>query len=140
MTRTPHQVLEPAGWLAPRGYANGMAARGTQVFIAGQIGWNANQQLVGPGLVEQTEQALRNALDVLAVAGGRPEHVVRLTWYLVDMAGYRAAGPALGQAYRACMGKHFPAMSAVQVLALVEPGAIVELELTAVIPDAESAA
>jgi enamine deaminase RidA (YjgF/YER057c/UK114 family) len=140
MTRTPHHVLEPAGWRSPRGYSNGMAARGTQVFIAGQIGWDATQQLVGPGLVEQTAQALRNALEVLAVAGGRPEHVVRLTWYLVDMAAYRSAGAAVGQAYRACMGKHFPAMSAVQVLALVEPGAVVELELTAVIPDAEGAA
>jgi enamine deaminase RidA (YjgF/YER057c/UK114 family) len=137
---TPHRVLEPPGWRSPRGYANGVAARGTQVFIAGQIGWDANQQLVGPGLVEQTTQALANALAVLAVAGGRPEHVVRMTWYLLDVEAYRAAGGALGAAYRAQMGRHFPAMSAVQVSALVEPGAVVELELTAVIPDDASAA
>lgn len=133
---TPHRILHPAGWAPARGYANGMAARGTQVFIAGQIGWDAQQRLVGPGLVEQTAQALRNAMAVLAEAGGRPEHVVRLTWYLVDLDDYRGSGRAIGEAYRAVMGKHFPAMSAVQVAGLVEPGAVVELEVTAVIPDA----
>ncbi|MCE2940977.1 MAG: RidA family protein [Gemmatimonadota bacterium] len=133
--RPPHRVLAPAGWAPPRGYANGIAARGTQVFIAGQIGWDASQRLVSPDLVPQVAQALRNALDVLAEAGGAPEHVVRMTWYLTDLAAYRSAGPALGAAYRAAMGRHYPAMSAVQVAGLVEPGAVVEIELTAVIPD-----
>lgn len=133
--RTPHRLLEPAGWMAPRGYANGVAARGTQVFIAGQIGWDVSQRLVSPALVPQAAQALRNALAVLAEAGGRPEHIVRMTWYLTDLAAYRAAGPALGVAYRELMGRHFPAMSAVGVAGLVEAGAVVELEVTAVIPD-----
>jgi enamine deaminase RidA (YjgF/YER057c/UK114 family) len=104
------------------------------VFVAGQIGWDADQRLVSPELVPQTAQALRNALAVLAEAGGGPEHVVRLTWYLTDIAAYRAAAREIGVVYRTCMGAHYPAMSAVQVSALVEPGAMVELELTAVIP------
>jgi enamine deaminase RidA (YjgF/YER057c/UK114 family) len=133
---TPHQILQPASWPRPRGYANGIAATGTQVFVAGQIGWNADQQLVGPDLVAQTAQALHNALAVLAEAGGGPEHVVRLTWYLTDLSAYRAAGREIGSVYRACMGAHYPAMSAVQVAGLVEAGAVVELELTAVIPPA----
>lgn len=133
--RTPHTLLQPDGWPPPRGYANGVAARGTQVFIAGQIGWDAQQRLVSPDLVPQVAQALRNALAILAEAGGRPEHVVRMTWYLLDLEAYRSAGRPLGEAYRAAMGRHFPAMSAVQVAGLVEPGAVVELELTAVIPD-----
>ena len=131
---TPHQILQPASWPRPRGYANGVAATGTQVFVAGQIGWDTQQRLVGPDLVAQTEQALRNALAVLAEAGGGPEHVVRLTWYLTDLATYRASAREIGAVYRACMGTHYPAMSAVQVAGLVEPGAVVEIELTAVVP------
>jgi enamine deaminase RidA (YjgF/YER057c/UK114 family) len=137
--RTPHRLLQPAGWRPPRGYANGVAARGTQVFIAGQIGWDAEQRLVAPDLIAQVSQALHNALVVLAEAGGGPEHVVRMTWYLLDLDAYRDAGPALGAVYRAAMGRHYPAMSAVQVAGLVEPGAVVELELTAVIPDEPAA-
>jgi enamine deaminase RidA (YjgF/YER057c/UK114 family) len=132
---TPHRILQPPGWLPPRGYANGMAARGTQLFVAGQIGWDAEQRLVGPGLVEQVGQALRNALAVLAEAGAGPEHVVRLTWYLTDLAAYRASAREIGQVYRELMGRHYPAMSAVAVAGLVEPGAVVELEVTAVLPD-----
>ena len=132
---TLHRILQPEGWARPRGYANGVAARGTQVIIAGQIGWDATQRLVSPDLVAQTEQALRNALAVLGEAGGRAEHVVRITWYLTDLAAYRAAGPEIGRVYRGLMGAHYPAMSAVQVAGLVEPGAVVELEFTAVIPD-----
>jgi enamine deaminase RidA (YjgF/YER057c/UK114 family) len=130
-----HDILQPAHWPRPRGYANGVAARGTQLFLAGQIGWDAQQQFVGPDLVSQTGQALRNVLAILAEAGGRPEHVVRLTWYLTDLDGYRAAGRAIGAVYRELMGTHYPAMSAVQVCGLVEPGAVVEIECTAVIPD-----
>lgn len=132
---TPHRILQPPDWPRPRGYANGIAARGTQLFVAGQIGWDAEQRLVGPGLVEQTAQALRNALAVLAEAGAGPEHVVRLTWYLTDLAAYRASGREIGQVYRDLMGAHYPVMSAVQVPGLVEPGAVVELEVTAVLPD-----
>jgi enamine deaminase RidA (YjgF/YER057c/UK114 family) len=130
-----HDILQPADWPRPRGYANGIAARGTQLFLAGQIGWNAQQQLVGTDVVSQTAQALRNVLAILAEAGGRPEHIVRLTWYLTDLDGYRAAGREIGAAYRELMGTHYPAMSAVQVVGLVEPGAVVEIECTAVIPD-----
>jgi enamine deaminase RidA (YjgF/YER057c/UK114 family) len=135
MSASPHRALQPAGWPRPRGYANGIAARGTQVFIAGQVGWTAQQRFEAQGLVAQTAQALRNALSVLAEAGGGPEHVVRLTWYLTDMVAYHGASRAIGQVYRECMGTHYPAMSAVQVVALAEPEAMVELELTAVIPD-----
>lgn len=129
-----HDILQPADWPRPRGYANGIAARGTQLFLAGQIGWDAHQQLVGTDVVSQTAQALRNVLAILAEAGGRPEHVVRLTWYLTDLDGYRAAGREIGAVYRELMGAHYPAMSAVQVAGLVEPGAVVEIECTAVIP------
>lgn len=130
-----HAILQPAGWPRPRGYANGITARGTQLFIAGQIGWDARQQLVGPDVVSQTRQALRNMLTILAEAGARPEHVVRLTWYLTDLDAYRASGREIGAAYRDVMGAHYPAMSAVQVAGLVETGAVVEIECTAVIPD-----
>jgi enamine deaminase RidA (YjgF/YER057c/UK114 family) len=130
-----HDILQPASWPRPRGYANGIAARGTQLFLAGQIGWDAQQQLVGADVVSQTAQALRNVLAILAEVGGRPEHIVRLTWYLTDLDGYRGAGREIGAAYRELMGTHYPAMSAVQVVGLVEPGAVVEIECTAVIPD-----
>ena len=128
-------VLQPPDWPRPRGYANGVAARGTQVFIAGMIGWDTSQRLVHGGLIAQTRQALENIRLVLGQAAARPEHMVRMTWYLTDIADYRAQGPALGAAYRAVMGANFPAMSAVQVSALAEPGAVVEIEVTAVIPD-----
>jgi len=132
---TGHTTLQPADWPRPRGYANGIAARGTQLFIAGQIGWDEQQQLVGRDLVSQTAQALRNMLAILAEAGAGPEHVVRLTWYLTDLDAYRASGQEIGAVYRERMGGYFPAMSAVQVVGLVEPGAVVEIECTAVIPD-----
>lgn len=132
---TVHTILQPADWPRPRGYANGMAARGTQLFIAGQIGWDAHQQLVGTDVASQTAQALRNMLAILAEAGAGPEHVVRLTWYLTDLDAYRASARDIGAVYRELMGPHYPAMSAVQVAALVERGAVVEIECTAVIPD-----
>ncbi len=130
-----HDVLQPPDWPRPRGYANGIAARGTQVFVAGMIGWDASQRLVGGGLIAQTEQALKNIRMVLAQANASPGHMARMTWYLTDIDDYRAQGPALGAVYRAIMGTNFPAMSAVQVTALAEPGAVVEIEVTAVIPD-----
>lgn len=132
-----HRVLQPAGWPRPRGYSNGVAAHGTHVHVAGMIGWDAEQRLVSDDLIGQTRQALRNAVAVLAEAGAGPAHIVRMTWYLVSLDEYRAAGAALGAAYREVMGHHYPAMSAVQVAGLVEPGALVEIEVTAVIPDAE---
>jgi len=129
-----HEILAPKGWRAPRGYSNGIAAEGRQVFIAGQIGWDAAQTLVSEDFVGQFEQALRNIVSVLAEAGGQPEHVVRLTWFVVDRAEYLDAGKAVGEAYRRVFGKHYPAMSVVQVTALVEARARVEIEATAVIP------
>ena len=130
-----HRTLQPDGWPRPRGYANGMSARGRQVHVAGQIGWNANEQLVSAELVAQARQALQNIVDVLACDGARPEHVVRLTWYVVDRDAYVANAKALGEVYREVMGRHYPTMSAVQVSALIEPGALVEIEATAVVPD-----
>ena len=130
-----HRTLQPEGWPQPRGYANGISARGRQVHVAGQIGWDANGQLVSSELVAQSRQALRNIVDVLACDGARPEHLVRLTWYVVNRDAYVASAKALGEVYREVMGRHFPAMSAVQVCALIELGALVEIEATAVVPD-----
>lgn len=112
-----------------------MAARGTQVFVAGQIGWDTNHQFADGDFVAQAKQALQNVVAVLAEAGAKPEHVVRLTWYVTSAERYRSEGVALGVVYREVMGKHFPTMSAVQVAALIEPAALVEIEATAVIPD-----
>lgn len=130
----PHRVLQPAGWTAPRGYANGVAARGTQVFVAGQIGWNAAQQFDSDDLVVQTRQALANVRAVLAEAGAAPEHLVRLTWYLTDKREYLARAREIGAAYRELIGHYAVAMSAVQVVALVEDRAKVEIEATAIVP------
>jgi enamine deaminase RidA (YjgF/YER057c/UK114 family) len=131
-----HQTLQPKDWLAPKGYANGMAAEGRQVFIAGQIGWNAQAQLVSDDFVAQVEQALKNIVAVLAEAGAEPRHLVRLTWYLTDKREYLARQKDIGAAYRRVIGRHFPTMSAVVVAGLIEDGAKVEIEATAVIPPA----
>ncbi|MES2521762.1 MAG: RidA family protein [Gemmatimonadota bacterium] len=130
-----HRVLLPEGWARPSGYSNGIAARGTQLFVAGQIGWNEGRELVRDDFVAQTRQALLNIVAVLRAGGAGPEHIVRLTWYVTDIAQYRGAGPALGVAYREVMGAHYPVMSAVGVTALVEPDALVEIEATAVVPE-----
>lgn len=136
-----HRVLQPQGWDKPRGYSNGVAAaRGTLVAIAGQVGWNAQSRIVGEGFVDQARQALSNVLAVLREAGGGPQHIVRMTWYLTDRHEYLAAGKALGDVYRELMtgagGKvYYPAMTAVEVSALVEDGAKIEIEATAVVPD-----
>jgi enamine deaminase RidA (YjgF/YER057c/UK114 family) len=129
------KTLQPPGWTRPSGYANGVAARGTLVFIAGQIGWNAGQRFESDDFAVQAAQALRNVVAVLREAGGAPEHVVRLTWYVVDKREYLDALPALGAHYRAIVGRHFPAMTAVEVRALIEDRARVEIEATAVVPD-----
>jgi enamine deaminase RidA (YjgF/YER057c/UK114 family) len=129
------KTLQPADWMAPKGYANGIAARGTLVFVAGQVGWNAEQRIESDDFVAQAKQALQNIVKVLGEAGARPEHIVRLTWYVVDKGVYLANLRPLGRVYRDVLGRHYPAMTAVQVAALVEERACVEIEATAVIPD-----
>jgi len=129
------QALLPAGWTKPRGYANGVAARGTQVFVAGQIGWDAEGRFKSSDFAAQARQALTNIVAVLAAAGARPEHLVRLTWYVTDKREYLAALKDIGGAYRELIGNYDIAMSAVQVAALIEDEAKVEIEATAVIPD-----
>jgi enamine deaminase RidA (YjgF/YER057c/UK114 family) len=129
------EFLHPAGWAATRGYANGVAATGRIVFVGGQIGWNRSQQFESDDFVAQARQALTNVVAVLAEAGARPEHIARMTWYVVDKKEYLACGKALGAAYREIMGRHYPAMTAVEVKSLMEDAARVEIEATAVIPD-----
>jgi enamine deaminase RidA (YjgF/YER057c/UK114 family) len=129
------KLLQPPGWAPPKGYANGIAARGTMVFVGGQIGWNAQQQFESDDFIEQTGQALRNIADVLRQAGAGPQHMVRMTWYVVDRDEYNRRLGELGAAYREVMGKNFPAMTCVQVAALVESRAKIEIEVTAVVPD-----
>lgn len=127
--------LQPPGWAPAKGYANGIAARGTQIFVGGQIGWNAQQQFETDDFIAQTQQALRNIAAVLKEAGAGPEHMVRMTWYVIDRVEYNARLKELGGVYREVMGKNFPAMSCVQVAALMEARAKVEIEVTAVLPD-----
>jgi enamine deaminase RidA (YjgF/YER057c/UK114 family) len=128
------QLLHPKHWTPAKGFSNGVAAEGRQVFVAGQIGWNARQEFVSDDFVVQVEQALRNIVEVLAEADARPEHIVRLTWYVLDKKEYLARLREAGQAYRRVLGRHFPAMTLVQVVALVEDRAKVEIEATAVLP------
>ncbi len=128
-------ILQPPGWKKPRGYANGVAASGRLVFIAGQIGWDAECRFQAGDFAGQARQALENVLAVLREAGGRPEHITRMTWYVVDKGEYIASLPRLGETYRELMGRHYPAMTAVQVAALIEDQARVEIEATAVIPE-----
>lgn len=132
-TRIKAQILQPAGWPVPKGYANGMAAEGRIVVTGGVIGWDAEERLAD-GFVAQVRQTLDNIAAILAEAGGRPEHLVRLTWYVVDMDEYLANLKELGKTYRDVFGAHYPAMALVQVVRLVEKAARVEIEATAVIP------
>ena len=129
------RTLQPPGWAPPKGYANGIAARGTLVFVGGQVGWDAQQRFASDDFVAQVRQALDNVVAVLREANARPEHIVRMTWYVVDRAEYLANLRALGQAYREVVGRHYPAMTAVEVTALMESRARVEIEVTAVVPD-----
>jgi len=131
---SPHEIFNPASWAAPRGYSNGIAASGRTLFLGGVIGWNAQQQFETDDFVEQAAQALRNIVEVLAAGGARPHHLVRLTWFVTDRDEYVARAKELGAAYRDIVGAHYPAMSLVQVVALVEPRAKVEIEATAVVP------
>jgi len=127
-------VLQPPGWAAPRGYANGVVASGRLVFVAGQIGWNARAEFESDDLVAQVRQALLNVRAVLAQAQAGPEHIVRMTWYVTDRAEYLARGREIGAVYREVIGSYAVAMSAVQVAALMEPRAQVEIEVTAAVP------
>ncbi len=127
------EILPPPGWARPRGYANGVAAEGRQVYVAGQIGWDAEQRFVGDGFAAQVRQALANVVAVLACAGAMPEHIVRMTWYVTSRDEYNASLAEIGAAYRELIGRNFPAMSVVIVAGLLEPRAKVEIEATAVI-------
>ena len=131
------QILQPPGWARPKGFANGIAVRGgTTVYIAGQIGWIGEGRFVEQSFAGQFKQALANIVAVLAQAGGRPEHLVRLTWYVLDKQEYLGSMREVGAAWRELIGRHYPAMAVVQVSGLVEPAARLEIEATAVIPDA----
>lgn len=129
------RILQPPEWGRPKGYSNGIVARGSLVFVAGQVGWNALEQFESDDLVAQTRQALLNVVAVLREGGAGPEHLVRMTWYLVDKEGYLARQRELGEVYREVIGRHYPVMSAVQVAGLIEHRALVEIECTAVVPD-----
>ena len=129
-----HQLLHPRHWKQPKGFANGIAAEGRLVFLAGQVGWNAEQIFESDDFVAQVRQALANTVALVAEAGGKPEHITRLTWYVLDKRDYLSRLRDLGDAYRGVMGRHFPAMTLVQVGALVEDRAKVEIEATAVVP------
>ncbi len=131
---TSNQILHPAHWKKAAGYANGILADGRTVWIGGQIGWNRDQIFEVHDLVGQTHQTLANVVAILAEAGGKPEHVVRMTWYVKDKKDYLANLKGIGEAYRAVMGRHFPAMTMVQVADLIEDEAMVEIEATAVLP------
>ena len=129
------KLLQPAEWLPPKGYANGIAASGTQIFVGGQIGWNGQQQFETDDFIAQTRQALINIVAVLSEANAGPEHIVRMTWYIVDRDEYLARLKELGAVYREVMGRNFPAMSCVEVSRLMESRAKVEIEVTAVVSD-----
>ena len=131
-----HDKLHPSGWKAAKGYANGIVADGATLFLAGQVGWTADQTFATDDFAEQVAQALRNIVAILEEAGAGPEHITRLTWYVTDKQEYLARLKDVGQAYRAVLGDHYPAMTLVQVAALVEDAAKVEIEATAVIPRA----
>jgi len=127
--------IQPPGWAEPKGYANGVVARGALFCVGGQIGWNARQQFETDDFVAQTRQTLQNIAAVLKAGGAGPEHMVRMTWYIVDRVEYNAKLKEIGVVYREVMGRNFPAMTCVQVAALVEEQAKIEIEVTAVLPD-----
>ena len=129
-----HKILSPEGWPRPKGYSNGISAVGENIFVAGQIGWTKDCEFESDDFVAQCRQALQNIVDVLAEAEAGPEHITRMTWYVTDKDEYLARGSELGQVYRDIIGKNFPVMTAVQVVALIEDRAQVEIEVTAVKP------
>ena len=127
--------IQPPHWAEPKGYANGIAAKGTMLFVGGQVGWNANQKFESDDFLVQTRQTLLNVVAVLKAGGAQPEHMARMTWYVIDRAEYLANLKALGSVYREVMGKNFPAMTCVEVSGLMETRARIEIEVTAVLPD-----
>jgi enamine deaminase RidA (YjgF/YER057c/UK114 family) len=127
--------LQPEGWIEPKGYANGIEARGRQIYVAGMIGWNGQAQFESDDFVDQCKQALQNIVDTLHCAHAGPEHIVRMTWYVKDKKEYLARGRELGKAYQHVIGRHYPVMALVQVADLLEDRAKVEIEATAVVPD-----
>ena len=134
---SPHQFLHPSHWKSTPGYSNGMAASGRLVVTGGMVGWNADQQFESDDFAAQAGQALRNIVAVLAEAGAGPQHIIRLTWYVTDKRAYLASLADLGTFYKAAIGRHYPAMALVQVVGLVEDGALVEIEATAVVPHSQ---
>src|SRR5215471_9262903 len=129
------KVLQPSNWPRPKGYANGVAARGNLVFVSGVVGWNAQEQFAGNDFVTQVRQALLNIVEILKQAEAKPEHIARMTWYVLDKNEYISAAKEMGVAYREIIGRHYPAMTVVEVSGLIERSARVEIEVTAVIPD-----
>jgi enamine deaminase RidA (YjgF/YER057c/UK114 family) len=129
------KILQPSKWARPRGYSNGVAAKGQTIYVSGMIGWDSSCKVVSKDFVGQTRQALKNIVEVLAEAKAKPEHIVRMTWYVVDGKEYLGASKEIGKVYREIMGGHYPAMTAVQVASLMEDDARVEIEVTAVIPE-----
>jgi enamine deaminase RidA (YjgF/YER057c/UK114 family) len=134
MMNAAMQILQPPGWARAKGFSNGIAASGKLVFIAGQVGWTGEGEWKSRDFAGQFRQALANILEVLAQANGKPEHIVRLTWYVLDKHEYLSSLKAVGQAYRELMGRHYPTMAVVQVSGLVEDEARLEIEATAVVP------
>jgi len=128
------QMLNPAGWMRPKGYSNGIAAAGRMIFVAGQVGWDSQETFRTDDLVGQVRQSLTNIVAILAEAGARPEHIVRMNWYLADKDEYNARLAEIGEVYRELIGRHFPAMTALQVAGFVEHGAKIEIEVTAMLP------
>jgi enamine deaminase RidA (YjgF/YER057c/UK114 family) len=129
------KILQPPSWARPRGFSNGVAARGKIIFVSGTVGWDREGKFVSNEFVGQAQQALKNIVEILAEAKAKPEHITRMTWYVTDKKEYLAASKELGAAYREIIGAYYPAMTAVQVTALIEDQAKVEIEVTAVVPD-----
>ena len=129
------KILQPPSWARPRGFSNGVAAKGQMIFVSGMVGWDAEGKFVSNEFVGQARQALKNIVEVLAEAKAKPEHITRMTWYVIDKAEYLAASKEVGAAYREIIGGHYPAMTAVEVAGLIEDQAKVEIEVTAVVPD-----
>lgn len=129
------KFLQPPNWPRPKGYANGVAAKGTPVFLSGIVGWNSQGKFGAPDFAGQVRQALKNIVEVLAEANAKPEHIARMTWYVTDKNEYLGAAKEIGLAYREVIGRHYPAMTVVEVSGLVEPDARVEIEVTAVVPE-----
>ncbi len=128
------EILQPDGWKRPSGYSNGIKADGDMIFVAGQVGWNEHNKMTSDRMVDQVQQALRNVVSVLQVGGAKPHHVVRMTWYVTDTEEYKSHQKEIGEAYRSVIGNHYSAMTLVKVAGLIEEGAKVEIEATAVVP------